>query len=188
MGDVAMIRFRLAEWILACVAAPADRGPAIGDLAEEYELRLRSGSALRAGWWYWSQVLRSVPWLAWTPVRRSGLFATLLVALAACACQAGLELGIRSVMAHLPSTSGDARLLVASIVVLASMAAVSFACARIRPGASSVLTLVALTAVALQLLLRNGAGLSVAQQFVAIVAPPSAACLGGALSWRVRPS
>jgi hypothetical protein len=99
-----------------------------------------------------------------------------------------VELGIRAAITHLPHTDGDLRLVVASALVLASFVVVSFASGRIRPGASSVLTAVALIAVGLQLLFRHGAGLlSVGRQLVSIVAGPSAACVGGMLSWRVRP-
>ena len=184
-----MIHSRLADWVLSCAIAPADREAAVGDLTEEYAIRLRGGSATRAACWYWGQVLRSVPWLLWLPVRRTGWLATFCVALAACACQAGVELGIRSAIVRLPPAAGpgdDPRWIVASVLVLASIVAVSFASARIRPGASSVLAGIALIAVALQLTLRNGAGLSVGSQLVAMVAGPSAACAGGVLSWRMR--
>ncbi|MBI3493555.1 MAG: hypothetical protein HY047_17510 [Acidobacteria bacterium] len=182
-----MIHSRLADWVLACAVAPADREAAVGDLAEEYAIRVRGGSALRASCWYWGQVVRSAPWLIWTAVRRGGWFGTLCVALAACVCQAGVELGIRAAITRLPPADGNSRWLVASAIVLASLVVVSFASGRIRPGASSVFTAVALIAVVLQLFLRNGAGLSIGRQLVAIVAGPSAACLGGLLSWRVRP-
>jgi hypothetical protein len=182
-----MIHSRLADWVLACAVAPADREAAVGDLAEEYAIRVRGGSLLRASCWYWGQVVRSTPWLIWTAVRRSGWLGTLCVALAACACQVGVELAIRAAITRLPPTDGNARWLVASAVVLASLVVVSFASGRIRPGASNVLTAVALVAVVLQLFFRNGAGLSAGHQLVVIVAGPSAACVGGLLSWHVRP-
>jgi hypothetical protein len=180
-----MIHSRLADWVLACVAAPADREAAVGDLTEEYAIRVRGSSPLRAAWWYWGQVVRSAPWLIWTTVRRGGWFGTLCVALAACVCQAGVELSVRAAITHLPHTHGDFPLAVAAIV-LASLVIVSFASGRIRPGASSVFAGMALIAVALQLLFRHGAGLSVGRQLFTIVAGPSAACVGGMLSWRVR--
>jgi hypothetical protein len=180
-----MIHSRLADWVLASVVAPADREAAVGDLAEEYAIRVRDGSRPRAACWYWAQVVRSAPWLIWTAVRRSGWFGTLCVALAACVCQAGVEVGIRVALTRLPAPEGNARWLIASAIVLASLVVVSFASGRIRPGASSILTAVALIAVVLQLFLRNGAGLSLGRQLVAIVAGPSAVCAGGLLSWRV---
>jgi hypothetical protein len=181
-----MIHARLADWILACAVAPADREAAVGDLVEEYAIRVRDGSLLRAACWYWGQVVRSAPWLIWTAVRRGGWFGTFCVALTACLCQAGVELGIRAAITRLPPADGDARLLAATAMVLASLVVVSFASGRIRPGASSVLTAMALMAVVVQLFLRNGAGLSVGRQLVAIIAGPSAACVGGLLSWRGR--
>jgi hypothetical protein len=62
-----MLRARVANWILKCAVAPADREAAIGDLAEEFEIRMRRGSRVDAAYWYWSQVLRSIPWFLWTP-------------------------------------------------------------------------------------------------------------------------
>jgi hypothetical protein len=87
-----MLRARVANWILKCAVAPADREAAIGDLAEEFEIRMRRGSRVDAAYWYWSQVLRSIPWFLWTPVRRGGWFGTLFLAFAACGVQAVLEL------------------------------------------------------------------------------------------------
>ena len=33
-----MIHSRLADWVLACAVAPADREAAVGDLIEEYAI------------------------------------------------------------------------------------------------------------------------------------------------------
>jgi hypothetical protein len=181
-----MIHSRLADWALACAVAPADREAAVGDLIEEYAVRVRGSSPLRAACWYWGQVVRSAPWLIWTTIRRSGWFGTLCVALTACVFQAGVELSLRAAIMHLPHSDGVLPLVVTSAIVLASLVFVSFASGQIRPGASSVLTAIALIAVGLQLLFRNGAGLSVARALFTIVAGPSAACVGGMLSWRVR--
>src|SRR5579864_1312691 len=92
MGARLMNHSRLADRVLAWAVAPADREVAIGDLAEEYAIRVRGGRRVRAACWYWSQVIRSVPWFLWTPVRRSGWLGTLCVALGACLVQASVEI------------------------------------------------------------------------------------------------
>lgn len=93
-----MLSARLANWILACVVSPDDRQYILGDLAEEYAVRRGDMSRMSARWWYWTQVLRSIPWLFWSPVRRSGWVAALGVAGAACVAQAAVELATAAVV------------------------------------------------------------------------------------------
>jgi hypothetical protein len=87
-----MIHSLLADWLLACAVAPDERRALLGDLVEEYAIRRRDTSRVAASCWYGTQLLRSIPWLLWIPVRRSGLIATIGVTLMACAAQAAVEL------------------------------------------------------------------------------------------------
>ena len=52
---------RLAEGMLALALAAEDRGPVIGDLAEEFSELAAVGGMARARQWYWRQVLGSIP-------------------------------------------------------------------------------------------------------------------------------
>jgi hypothetical protein len=179
-----MIHSRLADWVLACAVAPADREAAVGDLAEEYTIRLRRGSAVRAACWYWGQVLRSVPWFLWTPVRRSGWLGTLCVALAACLIQAAIEVLAAVTIRRLFAPDLTVTLL-GLAVVLSSLFFLAYLAARMRPGAGTLLTLIAIVAVLAQSVSRGPAGLSF-RHLAAMIAAPSAAFAGGALSLRVQ--
>jgi hypothetical protein len=143
---------RLANWLLACAAAPDDRRYILGDLAEEYAVRRAGTSRMSATWWYWTQVLRSVPWLLWIPVRRSGWLATLGVALLACAVQAAVELTTAAVLAGVVSNNARAAVLCTLALVLGSLVVVSCVASRVRPGAGTLITLIASVAVLVQAL------------------------------------
>jgi predicted permease len=51
---------RLAEWINACLLAPAERAAVLGDLAEEFSLVARDRGAAAARQWYWRQTRASL--------------------------------------------------------------------------------------------------------------------------------
>jgi putative ABC transport system permease protein len=51
---------RFAEALLARLLPPQDRGPIMGDLAEEFAERVASDGARAAGWWYRRHVIRSL--------------------------------------------------------------------------------------------------------------------------------
>ena len=180
-----MLHSRLADRVLAWTVAPADREAAVGDLAEEYTIRLHRGSRARAACWYWSQVFRSVPWFLWTPVRRSGWFGTLCVALAACLIQAGIELTAAKAMRSLFAPDATATLLVGLALVLSSLFLVSYIAARMRPGAGTLLTVIAIVAVSVQSIVKGPLGFSFSHM-AAVFAAPLTAFAGAALSLNVR--
>lgn len=134
---------RLANWILACVVSPADRQYVLGDLAEEYAVRRVQTSRTFAKWWYWSQVLRSIPWLLWSPVRRSGWVPVLRVACFACVAQAAVELTTASLVPGILRVSADGAVPLTLAVVLGSIVIVSGVANRVRPGAGTLLALMA---------------------------------------------
>lgn len=145
---------RWAGWILACVLPPRELEAVIGDLEEEYAFRSRSLPLQSASWWYWSQIVRSVPLLLLASVRRGGWLATLTTAVGACLVQAIVELttksAISTVFAH------DARLpaVLALLVTIPTLVLVSYLATRIRPGAAAVLTALIVIAVLVQLVVR----------------------------------
>ena len=176
-----MIHSRLADWVLAGAASPEDRQAVVGDLVEEYAIRAREGSRLCASCWYWGQVVRAVPWLLWLPVRRDGWFGALAVALAACAVQAGVELVAAAVIRAFAVPGASISLSIGLMVVLVSMFVVSYAAARLRPGAGTLLTLIAVVAVLAQSLALGPSALGLAHVAAALAAP-SAAFAGAAIS------
>jgi len=176
-----MIHSRLAAWVLACASAPDNRDAVAGDLAEEYAIRLSEGSQLRAVCWFWSQVFRTVPWLLWIPARRSGLFGVLVVALAACVVQAVVELFTASVIRTLVAPDAAASVPIGLAVVLLSMFAVSYAAARVAPGAGTLLTMIAIVAVLAQSIAMGPSAFGLSHVAAALAAP-LAALSGAAIS------
>jgi hypothetical protein len=181
-----MGRSHFAEWVLSSVVAPPDREAAVGDLDEEYALRLTRGSCVRAECWYWTQVLRSVPWFLLTPIRRGGWLGTIFVAVAACVVQAAVEVCTGTAIQRLAAQHRDVTMLAGLIVVLSSLALVSYLAALVRPGAATLLTLIAVVAVSFQLNAQARVGLLSLASIATAIAAPSAAFAGGALSLRSR--
>lgn len=172
---------RLAYWILACAIPADDREAVVGDLVEEYAIRLAEGSRRRAWCWYWSQVIWGVPWLLWMPVRRSGLFGTLAVAIVACLAQAGVEFFAASTIRTLAAPDVPTSLSIGLAAVLLSLFVVSYVAARLRPGAGVLLTVIAMVAVLAQSFAMGPSALALSHVAAAIAAP-SAAFAGSALS------
>lgn len=140
---------RIADWLLGCAIDRASDA-AIGDLHEEFLVRCHEHSRLRAVCWYWSQALRSMPWLLWAPIRRGGFVSTLRVALVACAVQAIVEL---LTAASLPRVLAPSFALAASLaIVVSSLFSIGFIATRIKSGAGTLFALVALAIVALDTL------------------------------------
>jgi hypothetical protein len=175
------LRSRLANWILACAIAPADRQCILGDLAEEYAIRRGTTSRMSANFWYWTQVLRSIPWLLSGPVRRSGWMATFGVALAACAAQAAVELVTAAFLPGIIQGSARAAVPVALVVVLGSLVVVSCIASRIRPGAGTLLTLMASVAMLVRVFHAGIEGVHLSHILESACAP-SAAFVGAALA------
>lgn len=175
---------RLANLILACAVAPEDRQHVLGDLAEEYAARREDTSRTSALWWYWTQVVRSIPWLLWIPVCRSGLVATLGVALAACVVQAGIEL-IAAAMSPLPA-HGSARAGGPTLaLVLGSLVVVSCVASCVRSGAGTLVTAIASAAVLARFFHAGIDGLH-PSDVLASMSAPSAAFIGAALAVNFR--
>jgi hypothetical protein len=177
----------LANWMLACALAPDDRQCVLGDLAEEYVVRRRYTSRTSAAWWYWTQVLRSIPWLLWSPVRRGGWVATLGVAFAACVAQAAVELTTALVVPGVFPDSAHGAAPVTLAVVLGSLVIVSWIASRVRPGAGTLLTLIASVAI-LARALRSGIEGVHFSHVLESASAVSAALVGAALAVNVRPS
>lgn len=71
---------RLATWLLSRLLPERDRDAVLGDLVEEYALRLRSASPSTVSRWYWGQVYRSIPPVLACTIRRGRWLGTIAVA------------------------------------------------------------------------------------------------------------
>lgn len=179
-------RSRVASWVLACALPPQDLELIIGDLEEEYVLRSRSTpGAFR---WYWAQIIRSMPVLLWTPVRRGGWLPTLGAAVGACAVQAMIELATKFAILSLFPPDAWWPAVVTLVVTLPSLAFLSYLATRICPGAATMLTALVAIAVVIQLIVKNGHGMTFWTQLAALFVGPSMAFTGGVLSLKTRRS
>jgi len=185
MEDDLTRSLRWANRILLCVLPQRDADVVVGDLAEEYGLRAKSGSASCASRWYWGQVSRSIPPLLWAPVQRGGVFATVGASVGALMVQATVELASKSAISSLLVVDARAAAILTAVVAIPTLVLVSYLAARIRPGAAIVLTALVTVAVVIQLMV-NGYGMPLWKQLAALLIGPSAAFTGSVLSLRRR--
>ena len=59
----------LVCWLLESVVPTRYREAMLGDLIEEYNLRVKTSSRLTASRWFWSQACRSIPSTVWSSLR-----------------------------------------------------------------------------------------------------------------------
>ncbi len=73
----------VATWIFSWLVPKDVREPLMGDLAEEYSLRVKAVSSSAAFKWYLQQIFASIPPLLWTRLTRATWLSTFGVALLA---------------------------------------------------------------------------------------------------------
>jgi hypothetical protein len=119
----------------------------------------------------------------WALVRRGGCLATVGVALGACTVQASIEVASK---AAISSVAPDIRLaaILTLMVALPTLVLVSYLAARIRPGASIVMTALVLIAVVVQLVVKEGQTIPFWNAIAALFIGPSATFAGGVLFLR----
>jgi hypothetical protein len=155
---------------------------ALGDLAEEYVLRVDTSSSHSAGRWYWMQIVRSVPVLFGHALRSAGTLRTLAVAVAlylGASVVESLALGGISLLA----LSDPTRTVVSAIVGIATIGCAGYVAARIQRPAAPVLAAITL-AVVLVLMLTSGDAAPLWYQIAFLVAGPIAPIAGGVVASR----
>ena len=175
---------RVATWLLGCFLPESDREAVLGDLVEEYGIRVRSASISNAASWYWTQVWRSIAPVLWVGIRRGGWLGTVGVALGAYIVAGMIEFVGTAVMARLLNPEGRAFPVLSVLVGLATMVLGGYFAAWIRPAAATVLAaIVILVIVVLFVSMRDSAPLWYGLTF--LIFGPVAALAGGTLC-RVR--
>ena len=175
---------RLAHWLLRWILSAADREVVLGDLAEEFALRIQSGHS--GGSWYWRQALGSIPRLLWKSARQGRWLRTSLVAFGAYVGAGVLESVATTALSGILVPGSSRYTLLSLIIGLASLGVGGYAAARIRPGAETVLSVMVFVAVVALMVGRVGD-----QPFwyglAFLVAGPFSAAFGGApVRWRQR--
>jgi hypothetical protein len=126
----------------------------LGDLIEEYTLRIESSSRFTASRWFWSQAFRSVPSMVWSTLRNGNCFITMSIAVGVYVFMATLKLAADSMISKLVSPHPTTQVILAPIVFLTATAIGGCIAARIRRGATIFLALMVTITVAVSIELK----------------------------------
>lgn len=171
----------LAGLLLGCVAPPGVVEALLGDLNEEYSLRAHSPGA--AGLWYWGQVVRSLPPLAWAGVTDRQWLSTWAIAAAAFALASVSEAAALDAAVRLLPL-GPQEDLIHLAVGLVTLALGGHLANRFRPAAAIALAGLA-ALVAAGLMIKYGSTSPLWLQFAFLTLGPAAALAGGAVRPRL---
>jgi hypothetical protein len=140
----------LACQLLKFLLPESNREAILGDLIEEYALRVESASAVAAPRWFWAQACRSVPCMFWSWLRSGNCLVTLSIAVGVYLFMGVLKLAADSMISKLLAPNQTTRVVLAPIVFLAVAAMGGCIAARIRRGATIFLAfIVMMTVIAL---------------------------------------
>jgi hypothetical protein len=174
---------RVAMWLLGRILAGKNREVVIGDLAEEHALRIRSASPLTASAWYWGQVYRSVPPIAWSFVRGGLWLPTLGVAMAAFIAAGMVEFAGDLVISRLVDPDTLIQAFFGLAVGLTTMAAAGYFAAWIRAGAATALAVIVMISVSALMVTRSESA-PLWYQLAFLIVGPLASLAGGTLFLR----
>lgn len=170
-----------ANLVLRLIGA-RDLDAVIGDLTEEYRIRRRSDSIAIAGYWYWRQVVRSLPILAVMTLRRGG-WAMVAVAMVAYVLAQLVETGVEAAVFAFASVDAGVRTGVSLVIGLLTATLAGYVAESSRSGAATVLTAMSLiTIVTLMVTLPDSVPMWYQLGFLTL--GPVSTLGGGALSSR----
>ena len=136
---------RLLESVL-----PDAYGEAIlGDLIEEYALRIESTSRSIASRWFWSQACRSVPSMVWYSLRSGNCFIRMSIAVGVYIFMGTLKFAADLIISKLVAPDQATYVVLAPIVFLTTTAIGGCVAARIRRGTTIFLALMVTITVAI---------------------------------------
>ena len=171
------VTLALATWLLYRVAPEGDREPLIGDLEEEYALRVRADSSYAPRAWYLRQICSSIPPVLRIRIAREAWFATLGVALVA---YFAVGLGQLAVAWAIPASSEPTYDPLGMIVTFPLVVLIGYFAELSRRGAAAVLAalmMLAITAITLSITVSAPVWYHAAY----FVVGPVGAIVGGAL-------
>jgi len=135
-------------WFLELVLPGPYREAILGDLIEEYSLRIESASRFTASRWFWSQACRSLPPTVWSALRSRDCLISMSTAMGAYVLMRMLEFVANRVIGTLVSAGPTTHVVLAPIVFLTATAISGYVAARIRRGATIFLALMVMATVA----------------------------------------
>jgi hypothetical protein len=125
------------------------REAVLGDLIEEYTLRVESTSRLTASRWFWSQTFRSAPSMVWSSLRSGNCFVSITIAMGVYIFMGTLKFAADWMMSKLFTANQATYVALAPIVFLVTTAIGGCVAARIRRGATIFLALIVMITVAI---------------------------------------
>jgi hypothetical protein len=135
--------------LLESVLPDPYREAIIGDLIEQYTLRVESTSRFSASRWFLSQACRSVPPMVWCWLRSGNCFLNMSVAVGVFIFMATLKFAADLTISKLVSPDQTRDVILAPIVFLTITAIGGCVAARIRRGATLFLALMVTITVAI---------------------------------------
>jgi hypothetical protein len=130
---------QVATWAISALAPRSQREALLGDLAEEYALRVNTASAAAACKWYLRQVGASAAPLLWTRLTRTAWLATLGVALCAYLAVGVVELIVNWAIAYSSANGPVAYAPLGLITTFPMVVLIGYFAARFRRHAPIVL-------------------------------------------------
>jgi hypothetical protein len=146
----------MATWLLERVLPERDQEAILGDLIEEYELRARLTTPWMVSRWYWGQVCRSIPRMAWGSVSRGRWLPTLGVALGAYIAAGALEFAGTVAISKLLTPDAPGYTVISLVIGLTTMVIGGYFATWIRPGAGTVMAGIVMLVVAVLMTTTSG--------------------------------
>jgi hypothetical protein len=138
----------LACWLLKSVLPVPYRDAMLGDLVEEYSLRVESTSRSAATRWFWSQACRSIPFMVVSSLRSADWLMSLRIATGVYVVMGMIKVAAELIISKLVAPELPVRVVLAAIVFLATTSIAGWVAARIRPGSTIFLALIVMITVA----------------------------------------
>jgi hypothetical protein len=138
----------LACWLLESVLPDPYREAILGDLIEEYTLRVESTSPFTASRWFWSQACRSIPSMVRSSLRSGTCLISMSIAVGVYIFMGTLKFAADLMISKVISPDQATRVILAPIVFLTTTAIGGCVAARIRRGTTIFLALLVTITVA----------------------------------------
>jgi hypothetical protein len=138
-----------ACWLLEPVLPDRYREAILGDLIEEYTLRIEATSRFTAFRWFWSQTCRSVPSMVWCSLRSRKCFISMSIAVGVYIFMGTLKFAADWIISKLVAPDQATYVVLAPIVFLTTTTIGGCVVARIRRGATMFLALIVMITVAI---------------------------------------
>ena len=138
-----------ACWLLESLLPDLYREAALGDLIEEYALRIESTSRFTASRWFWSQACRSLPPTVWSLLRSRDCLISIRIAIGVYIFMGTLKFAADWMISKLVAPDQSTHVVLAPIVFLTTTVIGGCVAARIRRGATIFLALMVTITVAI---------------------------------------